>query len=284
MNYIWIINKFNSTALFFRSYSELQLDSDLVSGLLSALNSFSEVELQSHGISSILMAGLSWVYSNHPDNDLLLIGAGDKDKNPEMMRSRLEVIYQMFLDKYKLTPYELEETLIEQKRFETFKPVVDELHEQWKQAEKIISGGMARIFDMIGIFQQIYNRLTNILIEYFLKVDPDRVSAAHQSIKDLLVDCYNMYEFQEYPELQSISYGENGWNVVNLNPMNLNDDVLQRVLVMIALQVHNKIKDQIPMANRLLEYSKILYPYLINQYELLASLKLNVLIMSIFLT
>ncbi|MHA1675026.1 MAG: hypothetical protein ACTSYI_15525 [Promethearchaeota archaeon] len=284
MNYIWIINKFNSTALFFRSYSELQLDSDLVSGLLSALNSFSEVELQSHGISSILMAGFSWVYSNHPSNDLLLIAAGDKDKNPEIMRSRLEVIYQMFLDKYKLTPYDLEETLIDQKQFESFVPIVDELHDQWKQAERIISGGTARIFDMIGIFQQVYNRLTNILIEYYLNVDPEEVPAAHQSIKDLLINCHSMDEFQEYPELQSITYGENGWNVVNLNPMNLDDEILQRVLVMIALQVHGEIKERIPIANRLLAYSKILYPYLIHQYDLLASLKLNSLIFQLFLT
>ena len=200
------------------------------------------------------------------------------------MRSRLEVIFQMFMDEYNLTPYDLEETLIEQKQFESFIAIVDELHDQWQQAEKIISGGMARIFDMIGIFQQIYNRLTNILIEYFLIVKPDQVSAAHQSIKDLLINCHNMDEFQEFPELQSISYGENGWNVVNLNPMNLNDDVLQRVLVMIAMQVHNEIKERIPEANRMLAYSKILYPYLIHQYELLHSLKLNSLILTIFLT
>lgn len=284
MNFIWIINKFNSTALFYRSYSELRLDPDLVSGLLTALNSFSEVELQSHGISSILMAGFSWVYSNHPNNDLLLIAAGDKDKNPEIMRSRLEVIFQMFIDKYKLTPYELEETLIEQKRFESFASVVDELHEQWAQAEKIISGGMARMFDMLGIFQQIYNRLSNILIEFFLIIDPSRVQSVHQNIKDLLANFRTMEEFQEFPELHSIKYEEMGWNVVNLNPMNLNEDILRRILVMITLQVHNMIKNQLPEANRLVSYSKTLYPYLIHQYELLDSLDLNSLILRIFLT
>ncbi|WP_457557090.1 hypothetical protein [Candidatus Harpocratesius sp.] len=284
MNFIWIINKFNSTTLFYRSYSELRLDPDLVSGLLTALNSFSEVELQSHGISSILMAGLSWVYSNHPDTDLLLIAAGSKDKNPEIMRSRLEVIYQMFLEKYNLTPYELEETLIDQERFADFGEVIDELHDQWAQAEKIISGGMARMFDMIGIFQQIYNRLTNILIEYFAYIDPDNVPKIHKEIKNLLEDFQQMPETQDYPELKSIAYGELGWNVVNLNPLNLEEDLLRRILVMITIQLHNTIKQKIPEANRLLAYSKTLYPYIVHQYELLDSLDLNSLILRIFLT
>lgn len=200
------------------------------------------------------------------------------------MRSRLEVIYQMFLEKYHLTPYELEETLINQERFADFGEVLDELHDQWAQAEKIISGGMARMFDMIGIFQQIYNRLTNILIEYFAYIDPDKVPEIHKEIKNLLEDFQQMPETQDYPELKSISYGELGWNVVNLNPLNLEEDLLRRILVMIAIQLHNTIKQRIPEANRLLAYSKTLYPYIVHQYELLDSLDLNSLILRIFLT
>ncbi|MHA1795449.1 MAG: hypothetical protein DRO88_10210 [Promethearchaeia archaeon] len=284
MNYIWIINKFNSTALFYRSYSELKLDSDLVSGLLTALNSFSEVELQSHGISSILMAGLSWVYSNHPNNDLLLIAAGDKDKNPEIMKSRLEVIYQMFMDKYKITPYELEETLIDQGRFADFAEVIDELHDQWKQAERIISGGTARMFDMLGIFQQIFNQMTEILSNYYLILNPEEIEQVHKQIEDILQDFQDMPEFQDYPELRKMEYNELGWNIVNLNPNNLEEDILQRILVMITVQLHNIIKEKLPEANRYLAYSKSLYSYLIRQYDLLHSLKINSLILRIFLT
>lgn len=230
------------------------------------------------------MAGLSWVYSNHPESDLLLIAAGDKDKNPEIMKSRLEVIYQMFMEKYQITPYELEETLIDQGRFADFGQIVDELHEQWKLAERIITGGTARMFDMMGIFQQVFNRMTEILTNYYLIVDPEKIPEMHQEIRELLRDFQSMPEFEDYPELKKIEYSEMGWNVVNLNPNNLEEDILQRIMVMITVQLHNIIKGKLPEANRFLAYSKNIYSYLIRQYDLLHSLNINSLILRIFLT
>ena len=56
----------------------MNIDQDLVSGLLSALHNFSEVELKHQGIESIEMAGLTWTYLDSKDIFLLLIAADDK--------------------------------------------------------------------------------------------------------------------------------------------------------------------------------------------------------------
>ena len=78
MKHIWIIDDLSSTAVFYKNYTAMDLDQDLVSGLLSALHNFSEVELKHQGIESIQMSGLSWTYLDSKEYSLLLIGADDK--------------------------------------------------------------------------------------------------------------------------------------------------------------------------------------------------------------
>ncbi len=97
MKHIWIINQNSGTTLFYQSYSVSELDPDLVSGLLSALNTFSEVELKSHGISAIEMGGMKWVYLGKPDFGILLIAASDMSTNTPLTKARLEVISKMFI-------------------------------------------------------------------------------------------------------------------------------------------------------------------------------------------
>ena len=67
----------------------MQLDSDLLSGMLAALNQLSEVEMQGRGIDSIEMGGLSWVYQNYEALGIMLIAADIRGKNVDVMRARL---------------------------------------------------------------------------------------------------------------------------------------------------------------------------------------------------
>ena len=78
MQHIWMIEKNSGTTLFYRNYADIKIDPDLVSGLLLALNNFSEVEMRQNGIESINMGGLKWCYVHNPTFDILLISADSK--------------------------------------------------------------------------------------------------------------------------------------------------------------------------------------------------------------
>jgi hypothetical protein len=280
MKYIWIINQSTSTTVFYRSYSELAIDQDLVSGLLSALNTFSEVELKSNGISSIDMAGLRWVYLNRDETSLLLIAADDKSSNSEVMRSRLEIIYKMFIDSFQIKNDTMTSgKLIKVNLFEPFKDTVDMLRQQWKQAEKAM--GAAAMFDLLGIFQQIFNNFMQIVKVNFIgeKYDQliDEIAQYCEKLKSSAVA-------EKYPELKNIEFDGNGWSVINLNPIMLDEDILTRFLFNLLQHMKDVLMLKLKKMGLLFAFSREFFPYLLSQYELLERLKISKELLQIFLS
>ena len=241
MKHFWIINSYSSVALFYGNYSDFILDPDLISGFLTALNSFSEVELKSHGISSIIMGGLSWVYYDPHDYGLLLVAADDVKANTEVMRSRLQVILKMFVEKYKITTKSMK-SLVDQSKYVDFKETIDMLESQWQVAESILEGGAALIFDLLGVFQQLFNQFNQIIQETFFKEENEKVMDA---IGEILENLNNMPEFKENPELSNISFDEHGWDIITLNPLNIDLGVLKRTLILITIHLNNVIKENL---------------------------------------
>ena len=81
----------------------------------------------------------------------------------------------MFIDKYKIIPETMKANRINLKKFVGFTETVDMLQNQWELAEKIMFSGTAEMFDLLGVFQQIYNHFTQILRINFYKYDFNRV-------------------------------------------------------------------------------------------------------------
>lgn len=268
MKHFWIINAHSSVALFYRNYSTFTLDQDLISGFLMALNSFSEVELKSHGISSIIMGGLSWVYYDPRDSGILLVAADDVKSNTEVLRSRLQVIFKMFVDKYKITVEDMK-SLVDQSKYIEFKETLDMLENQWAQAQSILEGGAALIFDLLGIFQQIYNQFNNIIQETFFKEEFEKVN---DEVGEMLENLNTMPEFKDNPELSNISFDEHGWDIITLNPLKIELNVLKRTLILITMHLNNVIKENLTDYGVMKAYKKHIFPYLMTQYELLDSL------------
>ena len=279
MKHFWIINSYSSVALFYGNYSDFTLDPDLISGFLTALNSFSEVELKSHGISSIIMGGLSWVYYDPHDYGLLLVAADDVKANTEVMRSRLQVILKMFVEKYKITTKSMK-SLVDQSKYVDFKETIDMLESQWQVAESILEGGAALIFDLLGVFQQLFNQFNQIIQETFFKEENEKVMDA---IGEILENLNNMPEFKENPELSNISFDEHGWDIITLNPLNIDLGVLKRTLILITIHLNNVIKENLTDYGRMKVYMKNLFPYIMTQYELLDSLGILHDLLRIFL-
>ncbi len=280
MKHFWIINKISSTNLVYKNYSDFIIDPDLVSGLLTALNSFSEVELKANGITSIHMGGLKWVYSDQKDMNLMLIAADKTEAKTVVMRARLEVIFKMFIEKYAIAPEQMRKTLIDISRFEDFNEELDMLHSQWAQAEAIVTGGAALMFDLLGIFQQIYTAFHNIFQYSFFSTDYDNTII---EVKTILENMKESPEFQKYPELQKITFDGFGWNVINLNPMILETSVLKRVLIMLTLHLNNIITNKLSKSSKFNAFSKAIFPLLQEKYDLLVSLGILQTLMQIFL-
>ena len=167
MKHIWIIDDLSSTAVFYKNYSAMDIDEDLVSGLLSALHNFSEVELKgSHGIESIAMGGLSFVYVDNKAYNLLLIAADEKSTDPKTMKFRLEKIMDAFVQRFELTPEKWVEIWNGNvTKYADFYEITDEYISQWRQAEKVMSA--ANSLDLMGVAQQILNLFTNIIKNAF---------------------------------------------------------------------------------------------------------------------
>ncbi len=279
MKHFWIINSYSSVALFYRNYSNFTLDQDLISGFLMALNSFSEVELKSHGISSIIMGGLSWVYYDPRDSGILLVAADEVKANTEVLRSRLQVIFKMFVEKYKITPEEMK-SLVDQSKYVEFQETLDMLESQWKQAESILEGGAALIFDLLGIFQQLYNQFNHIIQVTFIKEEFEKVN---NEVGEMLENLNTMPEFKDNPELSNISFDEHGWDIITLNPLKIELGILKRTLILITMHLNNVIKDNLTDYGRMKAYMEHLFPYIMAQYDLLESLGILHDLLRIFL-
>lgn len=279
MQHFWVINSYSSVALFYRNYSSFTLDQDLISGFLMALNSFSEVELKSHGISSIIMGGLSWVYYDPRESGLLLVAAADVKANTEVLRSRLQVIFKMFVEKYKITQEDMK-SLIDQSKYVEFQEIIDLLESQWKQAEEILEGGAALIFDLLGIFQQLFNQFNHIIQTTFFKEEFVKVN---DQVGEMLEHLNTMPDFKENPELSQISFDEHGWDIITLNPLKIELGVLKRTLILITIHLNNVFKENLTDYGRMKAYIDHLFPYIMAQYDMLENLGILHDLLRIFL-
>lgn len=279
MKHLWIIDGESSTTIFYRNYSHQKIDPDLVSGLLSALNNFSEVELKQTGIESVNMGGLKWVYLNERDYNMLFIAADEKNTNPNVMKSRLDVIRNTFLAEFELTPENwISRWNGEVIQFEQFKETVDMLNEQWKKAEKIMS--TAELFDLLGIFQQVLNLYINIIKLNFFGESYEEVITKIQNIVHQIQD---MEQFKSDPEIQKIDFDEErGWNVINVNPAQVDPDDLEKVLLFITRQIRKFIGEKMGKMLALHSLNQEIFPFLLSNWQLLKRLRLEKKLLSIF--
>ncbi|MFO8017106.1 MAG: hypothetical protein R6U96_00580 [Promethearchaeia archaeon] len=262
--------------MLYKAHLDISINEDLVSGLLTALNQFTIVELK-QPIESIEMGGLRWVYLGPTENKLLFIAADTKDVDAKILKSRLEVIKQAFIDKYIENGAWKEEFDGNTERFKPFKDLIDEYYSQWLAADKVST--IAEFFDLLGIFQQILNLIQNILV----KVDDPMVFHRldtffeHFSRRPVIL---------ENQELQKINFDKNsGFNIITINPNNCDMIVVEKQLVYLLRQTVNIIKyslGHVDSLNYFLEEN--IFDYILNNIDLLSSLNLDKFLLRLFLT
>ena len=281
LKYFWVINDYNSIALFHRNYSDIVIDSDLVSGLLSALNSFSKEEIGQQ-IETISMIGLHWSYLEDKKNQLLFVAAADKGTDSHILKSQLQVLGNSFVKEFNVTPSMSMEFNGDVEKYETFAITADLLIQQWSEIDKITS--TAELFDLLGVFQQIFHLFINIInLNFFTKKLLDKIN---NSIKSKLEEILNSDEFKDDMELQKIKfdYQNGGWNIFTVDPAKVSTGKkLQTLLLKLTTEIKNIILKELGRMVTLDSLRREIFPYMLNNWNLISKLQLQKKLLNIFL-
>jgi hypothetical protein len=270
MEHLWLIAKDSTATIYYRNYTQEKKDPDLVSGLLSAFNNFSEVELHGTGIESINMGGLQWVYLNSKAFGMLAVAADHKRCNADLMRSRLDIILKLFVMKFGITREMVNQPAVCVKGFQAFDDDLDSLREDWRQAESIMDAG--ELFDLLGVFQQL---LDHFMTSIQNLPDPGTRDAIIAALKSFSATFRSLFDVQQYPEFLKVSFdAENGWSVITLDPTKLNKVVLKKGLFAIITNVKSVIVTYAGNQCALLAISRDILPYVFSSWELLEILDL----------
>jgi len=257
------------------------LDSESGIGLLAALNQFTTYEFQ-QGIESIEMGGLRWSYLEDKESKLLFIAASEKNISSNMLKARLNVIMQTFLDQYVSGNKENWGSIWkgDTDLFSPFKDVIDEYYAQWLTAENVTT--IAEYFDILGVFQQILNLLTNLIEAHFPTEKKEIINSQIESM-------FNHYLNNEYvknnSELSKFSFSSStGINIINIDPTKCDMLVVEKQIINLIKRIVDMIKSQEGYYVSLHYFiEENIFEYLISNITLLNELNLFKFLLQLFL-
>lgn len=278
---IWIMESDSGITLLYKPYMDFSVNEDLVSGLLTALNQFTIVEFK-QGIDSIEMGGLRWVYIQDKETNLLFIAADTKDVSADMLRSRLDVIRNTFIEKYlNDKAYWLNRWNGNVEIYKPFEKTIDEFYTQWKQAEHITT--VAEFFDILGIFQQILNLVINVIESHLL---PEKKEIIYNRIEEMFEHYAGHDYVRNNPELSKITFNrESGINIININPTNCDMFVVEKQIINLIRRIVDIIKSEDGFYSSLKYFiDENIFDYLISNFSLLNELNLFTFLLQLFLS
>ncbi len=300
IKHLWIVQKDASTMLFYYSYENIPFNAMLVSGLMAAMNSFSEVEIQQQGIQSIEMMDQRWVYLKDSVHNLLLIGADSIESNAKVMRSRLNVIDALFIQKYNIDFHFWDRGGVEISQFSTFRYDLLDLQREWDLANK--SMDLGKVLDVLGIFQQVLNGMIQFIYDHihgqkYLRLLYELHSNSPQ-LKEFYGDTGNLEAFQvlqlfipkiDLTKEKIIFTTSEGQNILQTNPqIGLETKLMKSVFYMILNQFVQSIRENCVLPHEKEEWESFLVaeimPFLLNRWEFLQNLGLLKSFIRIFCT
>ena len=278
---IWILDSDSGVTLVYSAMeSDLPINEDLVSGLLTALNQFTMVEFH-QPIESIEMGGLRWVYVIEKEVGLMFIAASTKDVKAEILKARLIVIEQSFVQSYIHDREHWKEKWngnIEM--FKGFKSTISEYYGHWKQAENITT--LAEFFDILGIFQQLLNQLINIVDQ---RVSGTQNKKIYVKLEKLFADLLKSPSFVNDPGLSQITFErEVGFSIISVLPSESNMLVAESEIIKIITAVVEVIRSEAGYLSCLNHFAEeSIFEYLLDNIKLLQELHLEQFLLKLFL-
>ncbi len=277
---IWIVESDSGIKLLYKSFLKTDADEDIVSGFLTAFNHFSMMEFK-QSIDSIEMGGLRWSYIVEPKYNLLFVAAGTKEMKTEILKTRLNVIKNAFIKEF--------DPVWERKGhnwdgdiniFLPFLKLIEDYYNQWQEVETLTQ--TADFFDILGIFQNIFIMLRNI-------VEKKMYSKSKNEILDQINLVYESYQNQDAcknePELKNISFSKESWfDIIDINLIKCDKELVINSLKYFLTQVVKVLKE-VKGDNLCLKYfrEEKVYRYIFNNMVLLKDLYLDMYLLELFL-
>ncbi|NHJ23679.1 MAG: hypothetical protein EAX89_03840 [Candidatus Lokiarchaeota archaeon] len=278
---IWVLDSESGITLLYKAYMDLPLDEDLVSGLLAALNQFTVFEFQ-QGIESIDMGGLRWVYLEEKEANLLFVAAADKNVSSIILKARLSIIKQTFLEKYVLSDLEKWKKTWKGNTdlFTPFKQIIDEYYSQWLRAEDIST--IAEYWDILGVFQQILNLLMNVIEAH---VKPNQREVIYNRIESMFQNYLTHDYVKNNPELSKFAFNRmSGINIINIDPTNCDMLVVEKQVINLIRRIVEMVKKEEGYYTSLKYFiEENIFEYLISNVSLLNELNLFKFFLKLFL-
>jgi hypothetical protein len=278
---VWILDSESGITLLYKPYMDLALDEDLISGLLAALNQFTTYEFK-QGIESIEMGGLRWSYLEDNESKLLFIAASEKNISSNMLKARLNVIMQTFIEQYVSGDKEKWGSVWkgDTELFSPFKDVIDEYYTQWLTAENITT--IAEYFDILGVFQQILNLLTNLIEAHF---PAEKKEIIYSQIESMFANYLSNDYVQNNSELSKFSFSRStGINIINIDPTKCDMLVVEKQIINLIRRIVDMIKTQEGYYVSLHYFiEENIFEYLISNISLLNELNLFKFLLQLFL-
>ncbi len=277
---IWILNSESGIKILYKSFLKTDADEDIVSGFLTAFHHFSIEEFH-QSLESIEMGGLKWIYILEPEFKLLFVVADVKEVKTEILMGRLNVLKEAFLK-------EFEKVWIKKKHswdgnmnvYIPFLKVIEDYYGQWEEVESLTQ--VADFFDILGVFQQIFILLRNIL-------EKKMYTKSKHIILDRIQKVYNNFreeeEYKSQPELENITFSKESWfNIIDINLLKCEKEVITKYL---KLFLHGTVSILIKVKgkNLCLKYfhEERIYSYIYNNMGLLKDLNLDMFFLKLFL-
>lgn len=277
---IWILNSESGIKILYKSFLKTDADEDIVSGFLTAFHHFSMEEFH-QSLESIEMGGLRWIYILEPKFKLLFVVADVKEVKTEILMGRLNVLKEAFLK-------EFEKVWIKKKHswdgnmkiYNPFLKVIEDYYGQWEEVESLTQ--VADFFDILGVFQQIFILLRNIL-------EKKMYNKSKHIILDRIQKVYNNFreeeEYKSQPELENITFSKESWfNIIDINLLKCEKEVITKYL---KLFLHGTVSILIKVKgkNLCLKYfhEERIFSYIYNNMGLLKDLNLDMFFLKLFL-
>jgi hypothetical protein len=277
---IWILDSDSGVKLLYKSFLKTDADEDIVSGFLTAFHHFSMEEFH-QSLESIEMGGLKWIYTLAQDYNLLFVAAGTKIIKTEILMGRLNAIKEAFIKEFELTL--LKRVKLWDGNIGVFSPfikVIEDYYNQWEEVETLAE--VADFFDILGIFQQIFIMIRNIIENKMYTKSKDSIL---KRIEEKYRNLKTQEMFKNQTELKNISFSKESWfNIIDEKLIKCDIVLVIKYLKSLLTEIINILKD-VKGNNLCLKYfsEENVYAYLFNNMKLLKDLKLDTFLLELFL-
>ncbi|MGB5910446.1 MAG: hypothetical protein WBH31_04545, partial [Promethearchaeia archaeon] len=229
----------------------------------------------------IEMGGLKWVYTLAQDYNLLFVAAGTKLIKTEILMGRLNAIKEAFIKEFELNL--LKRIKIWDGNIGVFAPfmkVIEDYYNQWEEVETLAQ--VADFFDILGIFQQIFIIIRNIIENKMYTKSKDLIL---KRIEEKYKNLKTQEMFKNQTELKNISFSKESWfNIIDEKLIKCDIVLVIKYLKSLLTEIINILKD-VKGNNLCLRYfsEENMYAYLFNNLKLLKDLKLDTFLLELFL-